>query len=881
MHISANLCALALKGLVGGACRAVGVEAGPGAVEGVVGFLMRHFLDHSARLLHALRESNDRAWRAVEVALTGDGLWDRCKLVLASGDEKAFREQVRPFLDTCSLAELQGRDAYRQACLGELRSARKAGLLTEGALEPRHLAQKAGAFACFAEPQAVLDAEQQALVLMGDELRRAGCANLGAFVELRPRGGQPLLVAAARYFFRRAVETDSALFQGLAFARLEQLQEATDSGFAALERTLQEQGERLELVLGEVQAAVLATRDAVLDVRAEQARQSAQAGDVYRAVIDLQNRLDLLNREVRPRDSLSLRNDHERALVKQLVARYRELPDNQRERMPALLNAIGQLEVAAGDFRAAHDDFAAVVGLTGDPRARAEAHANAYHAALEARDWETALAELRQAVQLDPARFAPFPLDKYRPRRILGAGGFGVAFLCEHRFLKAPVVVKTLPDDDLEREVDTVFAEAQTLRQLDHPSIIRLQDCGFGAPDGESRPYLVMDYFEGTTLEEAARQKPLGVDEAVVVGRQIAAGLQAAHGKGILHRDVKPANLLVRAADQAGASWEVKVIDFGLALRRTGRETMLAASHATLVGSSIAGTLDYAAPEQMGKLQGVSVGPRSDVYGFARTLCYALFQTPQPLMRHWRGLPPALAELLESCLEEDPKQRPANFSDVLEVLDRIAGVPAPALPATAPAAVAPASGEGEEARRRELAVLSGQVAGCTRCQSLVRSRRNAVFGAGPLSADLFLIGEAPGAEEDRDARPFIGPSGQLLVDLLREVGVDRNRVFLTNALKCRPPGRKGEPRELSNCREHLLREIEVVRPKAIVCLGLAASQTLLNTTEAMARLRGRVQRFRDTPVVCTYHPAYLMHNPSPQNRQALLDDLRLALRQVA
>jgi DNA polymerase len=281
----------------------------------------------------------------------------------------------------------------------------------------------------------------------------------------------------------------------------------------------------------------------------------------------------------------------------------------------------------------------------------------------------------------------------------------------------------------------------------------------------------------------------------------------------------------------------------------------------------------------MGKLQGVSVGPRSDVYGFARTLCYALFQTPQPLMRHWRSLPPALAELLESCLEEDPKQRPASFSAVLEVLDRIAGVPAPAV--AAPVAAPPADvKEGDETRRRELAVLSGQVASCTRCQQLARSRHHAVFGAGPLSPDLFLIGEAPGAEEDRDGRPFIGPSGQLLVDLLREVGVDRNRAFLTNALKCRPPGRKGEPRELSNCREHLLREIELVQPKVIVCLGLAASQSLLNTTEAMGRLRGRVQRFRNIPVVCTYHPAYLMHNPAPQNRQTLLNDLRLALRQV-
>src|SRR5207237_10188166 len=121
-----------------------GVEAGEGAGGGVVTVLTRHFCDHSRRLLEALRDSNDRAWRAVEVALAGDSLWDRCKLVMASGDEKAFREQVRPFLDSCSLAELQGRDAYRQASLSELRAARKAGLLTEGTLEPQTLAQKAG-----------------------------------------------------------------------------------------------------------------------------------------------------------------------------------------------------------------------------------------------------------------------------------------------------------------------------------------------------------------------------------------------------------------------------------------------------------------------------------------------------------------------------------------------------------------------------------------------------------------------------------------------------------------------------------------------------------------------------------------------------------------
>src|SRR5205807_1481106 len=99
------------------------------------------------------------------------------------------------------------------------------------------------------------------------------------------------------------------------------------------------------------------------------------------------------------------------------------------------------------------------------------------------------------------------------------------------------------------------------------------QDCGFASPTEDARPYLVMDYFAGATLEDAAREKPLAVSDLVEVARQVAEGLQAAHGKGILHRDVKPANLLVSKQDKG---WQAKLIDFGLALKRSGQETMLA-----------------------------------------------------------------------------------------------------------------------------------------------------------------------------------------------------------------------------------------------------------------------------------------------------------------
>src|SRR5262249_41372742 len=157
----------------------------------------------------------------------------------------------------------------------------------------------AGAFARYSDPQALIDAELGVLGDIGDDLRRAGHANLGAFVSLRPQQGQPLLVVAARYFFRRAVEEDDDLARGLTFAQLEGLQHTQEAAFGALNRALVEQGARLAKMLDEVQDTLHATHSAVLDIRLEQQRQGEQHRDIYLAVIDLQNKLDLMNREVR------------------------------------------------------------------------------------------------------------------------------------------------------------------------------------------------------------------------------------------------------------------------------------------------------------------------------------------------------------------------------------------------------------------------------------------------------------------------------------------------------------------------------------------------------------------------------------------------------
>jgi DNA polymerase len=450
------------------------------------------------------------------------------------------------------------------------------------------------------------------------------------------------------------------------------------------------------------------------------------------------------------------------------------------------------------------------------------------------------------------------------------------------------VVVKTLSDEDLERGIDVVFAEAQALRQLDHPAIIRLQDCGFGAPSGDARPYLVMDYFEGTTLEDAARQAPLSVPELLEVATAIASALRAAHGQEILHRDIKPANVLVRRPEASGGPasgrrWEVKVIDFGLALRKTGRESQLASTR-TIAGSSIAGTLEYGAPEQMGKLTGVPVGPPTDVYAFGKTCCYALFRTAQPLLKHWRSIPAELAELLESCLEEDPRQRPQDFGVILERLTALAAPaqPAPQVPAPAPAAALTAPAPVEEPQRRHaLTLLTQQVRQCTRCTPLARTRRQTVFGVGPLDAPIFFIGEAPGADEDSTGEPFVGAAGRVLNELLGAVGLRRDQVYISNAIKCRTPGnRKPEPGEMSNCREYLTQQIELVKPRSLCLLGSSAVQGVLGTTESLGRLRGRLRDFHGLPVLCTYHPAFLLPHRAPEKRGDVLEDLRLLLRRL-
>ena len=174
--------------------------------------------------------------------------------------------------------------------------------------------------------------------------------------------------------------------------------------------------------------------------------------------------------------------------------------------------------------------------------------------------------------------------------------------------------------------------------------------------------------------------------------------------------------------------------------------------------------------------------------------------------------------------------------------------------------------------------LQAEVTNCTKC-ALCKTRTQTVFGAGNKQADWMLIGEAPGQHEDEQGQPFVGNAGLLLTEMLRAIGLTREEVFITNILKCRPPNnRDPQADEVESCNEYLQRQQKLVRPKIILAIGRIAAQTLLKTNEPLARLRGKVHTFNNTPVVVVYHPAYLLRSLS-EKRKAWLD-LQLAIQTV-
>ena len=173
--------------------------------------------------------------------------------------------------------------------------------------------------------------------------------------------------------------------------------------------------------------------------------------------------------------------------------------------------------------------------------------------------------------------------------------------------------------------------------------------------------------------------------------------------------------------------------------------------------------------------------------------------------------------------------------------------------------------------------LRNEVAACTRCE-LHSNRTQTVFGVGDINADWLIIGEAPGAEEDRQGEPFVGRAGKLLNSMLLAIGLQREQVFIANILKCRPPNnRDPKPEEVVCCESYLKKQIEWIQPKIILALGRVAAQNLLKVETPIGKMRGQCYEYPDpkVPVVVTYHPAYLLR--SPREKRKSWNDLQLAM----
>lgn len=206
-------------------------------------------------------------------------------------------------------------------------------------------------------------------------------------------------------------------------------------------------------------------------------------------------------------------------------------------------------------------------------------------------------------------------------------------------------------------------------------------------------------------------------------------------------------------------------------------------------------------------------------------------------------------------------------------------LPAESVPPAAPkrSALSPAAPFVPLPATSDWGVLRERVAGCTACAELCKTRTQTVFGVGNTRAEWLVIGEAPGAEEDRQGEPFVGRAGQLLNAMLLAIGLPRETVFIANILKCRPPGnRDPKPEEVSRCLPYLSNQIALLKPRIILAVGRIAAQNLLATDAPLARLRGKLHTFGEanTPLVITYHPAYLLRTPS--DKRKAWEDLKFA-----
>ena len=258
--------------------------------------------------------------------------------------------------------------------------------------------------------------------------------------------------------------------------------------------------------------------------------------------------------------------------------------------------------------------------------------------------------------------------------------------------------------------------------------------------------------------------------------------------------------------------------------------------------------------------------------------------------------PQALETVLQTLerMRDETGCRPCASRTVLDALKQIAPAQtsenfrAPTIdPPSRDYGAASSAPSSKTNKADKLAAVEERVRPCTKCPNLASSRTQTVFGVGNPDADIMFVGEAPGADEDAQGEPFVGRAGQLLTKIIKAMGFPREEVYIANVLKCRPdvpPGSFGNrpptPREMQTCRPYLMEQIDIIKPKVIVALGAVAVEGLLGTRAPMRELRGRWDSFNGTPLMITYHPAYLLRNQSPSEKRKVWEDMMLVLERL-
>jgi serine/threonine protein kinase len=639
----------------------------------------KHLTDHSQALPKALAKANDRAWQAVGLALAGDGWFDRIKDVFRDGDLKGVRDQIKQFLHDTPTGIEHARPNIRSKATEEWHRLRRAQRLSVGSMAPAALARRAAALERYGNVAQLTAAAHRAVADTAAALKEEA-PHLAALLTTAPPNGTPLLAAAFAFFFRREVETNTELAHGLTFDFLRQIGDRQERGLMQLEASV-----------GTHAGRVLDRLDGLFDALGNWFASTDAKLDDINAKLDQMVKLRDVPTSTSEPLKVTVTNKSELELLQTLRDRLRALP---AELVAAAdWSKLGDTLAAAGLFEEASEAHQTAVGAAhadADRSAEAENEYKRFRDACETGDRVAAMSAFHRAVELDPERFRPFDLHRYKPLAVLGVGGFGTVFLADDLYVRVgkdkqpqKVAIKAVHDSQwdtiLERDLAETFDEADTLSTLNHSGIVKTVNRGFGDPVRRKRPYMVLEYFGGVTLDAWLKVKgPLPVRDVLVIAQQIAEAVHQAHQLGIYHRDLKPANVMINF-DEKTQCWQVKVIDFGLAVKlHVARTSMgVPSGRRAALDRSLAGTLRYAPPEQRNELD-ADVGPYSDVYAFGKTCFDLLFGTTEPKAMHWRKLPEEYRDRVQELLEratvdhlkpiDDLEPRFPDFEPVLQAL---------------------------------------------------------------------------------------------------------------------------------------------------------------------------------------------------------------------